>query len=326
MNRISFDSPIFIAGHNGMVGSSLCRYLTNKGFSNLITAERSDLDLCSQSEVRKFFRHNKPNYIVIAAAKVGGIKANSESPADFLYENLILECNLIHEAYKSGVTDLLFLGSSCIYPKLSEQPIKEDYLLTSALEPTNEAYAIAKISGIKLCDYYSKQYGVDFRSVMPTNLYGPGDNFDLNESHVIPALLRKFHEAKKSNQDMVEVWGTGSVYREFLHVDDLADACFFVMNTPRVRFDLNSNDNASKHINVGTGRDLTINDLSYLIKEIVGFTGEIYFNTSMPDGTPKKLLDISRMENLGWSAKIDLKKGLMDLYDWFIENYTELRR
>ncbi len=308
-----------------MVGSSLKRYLEKKGFNNLITKDRSDLDLRDQLKVREFFELHKPAYVLIAAAKVGGIKANSESPANFLYDNLIMECNLIHEAFVSGVTDLLFLGSSCIYPKFSKQPIEEDSLLTAPLEPTNEAYALAKISGIKLCDYYSQQYGVDYRSLMPTNLYGPGDNFNLEESHVIPALIRKFHEAKKLNKDKVEVWGSGNVSREFLHVDDLADACYFVMNTSKNKFQLITNKIDARHLNVGTGKDLTINELSHLIKEIVGFNGEIYFNTSMPDGTPRKLLEVSLINRLGWTASIDLKQGLIELYNWYEKNGTKIR-
>ena len=233
---------------------------------------------------------------------------------------------MIHEAYNAGVTDLLFLGSSCIYPKFSDQPIKEDYLLTGPLEPTNEAYAIAKISGIKLCDFYSQQHGVDFRSLMPTNLYGPGDNFNLEESHVIPALISKFHEAKQSNNNKVEVWGSGSASREFLHVDDLADACYFIMNTSKDRFVQITDNISSRHLNVGTGKDLTIYELSLLIKEIVGFKGEIFFNTSMPDGTPRKLLDVSLMESLGWTANIDLKKGLVNLYEWYKKNDKKIRK
>ncbi len=325
MNSFAFDSPIFIAGHNGMVGSSLKRKLEKKGFNNLIIKDRSDLDLRDQLKVREFFELHKPAYVLIAAAKVGGIKANSDSPANFLYENLIMECNLIHEAFVSGVKNLLFLGSSCIYPKFSQQPIKEDSLLTAPLETTNEAYALAKISGIKLCDYYSQQYGVDYRSLMPTNLYGPGDNFNLEESHVIPALISKFHEAKKLNKDKVEVWGSGNVLREFLHVDDLADACYFVMNTSKNKFQLITDKIDARHLNVGTGKDLTINELSHLIKEIVGFNGEIYFNTSMPDGTPRKLLDVSLINRLGWTSSIDLKKGLMELYNWYENNQTKIR-
>jgi GDP-L-fucose synthase len=325
LNNLPLDSPIFIAGHDGMVGRSLLNLLKREGFTNLITATRSELDLCNQDEVNFFFKTKKPLYVVIAAAKVGGIKANSTFPAEFMYNNLMIECNLIHQAYKSDVRNLLFLGSSCIYPKLSQQPIKEEYLLSGELERTNEAYALAKIAGIKLCEFYNDQYDLDYRSLMPTNLYGPGDNFNLNDSHVIPSLLRKFHEAKHNNEKKVEIWGTGKARREFMHVDDLADACFFLMNVPKEDFNNVLKKNKSSHINVGVGLDLTIKELSTIVQEVVGFSGKLYFNTDMPDGTPKKLLDVSCMADLGWNSSIRLKQGLIDLYDWYKKNASDLR-
>lgn len=298
-------AKIYVAGHRGMVGSAIVRKLNAEGFNNLVYRTSNQLDLTNQQTVAAFFKQEQPRYVFLAAAKVGGINANNIYRGQFLYENLMIESNVIHQSYLSGVEKLLFLGSSCIYPKMAEQPIKEESLLTGVLEPTNEPYAIAKIAGIKLCETYRHQYGVDFISAMPTNLYGPNDNYDLENSHVLPALLRKFHSAKAQGLDKVEIWGTGSPLREFLHVDDLADACYYLMH-------LYSND---QHINVGYGEDISIKDLSLLIKETVGFSGEIYFNTAKPDGTPRKLMDSSRLRNLGWQPSITLENGVKAVYD-----------
>lgn len=306
------ESKIYIAGHNGMVGSAIKRNLENKGFSNLIYKSSKELDLTNQQEVKTFFEKEKPEYVFLAAAKVGGIYANNTFRGEFLYKNLMIQNNVIHQSYLNGVKKLLFLGSSCIYPKLSPQPIKEEYLLTGALEQTNEPYAIAKIAGIKMCESYRRQYGVNYISAMPTNLYGPNDNYDLNNSHVLPALIRKFHEAKIANKNEVEIWGTGKPMREFLHVDDLAEACVFLM--------LNYND--EQWINVGTGEDVTIRELAELIQKIVGFEGNLVFNTSKPDGTPRKLLDVSRINSLGWKAKISLEDGIRHAYEDFKKKYT----
>ena len=319
---IEKDKKIFVAGHRGMVGSAIVRALEVEGYCNIITKSRDDLDLKDQLAVREFYETEKPDYVFIAAAKVGGIHANNEYPAEFIYDNLMIECNLIHEAYKSGVKDLLFLGSSCIYPKLAPQPMHESSLLTGPLENTNEPYAIAKIAGIKLCESYNRQYGTDYRSLMPTNLYGPGDNFHPVNSHVIPALIRKFHAAVQKNQSSVEVWGTGSAFREFLHVDDLAKACLFVMNLSKDNLYSQVSDMES-HINVGTGIDITIKDLVELLKEVSEFHGEIVWDATKPDGTPKKQLDISLIKSLGWTPAIDLKSGLREAYSWFSENIAE---
>jgi len=305
------NSKIYIAGHKGLVGSALVRNLQAKGFSNLILKSRQELDLLDATEVADFFAKEKPEYIFLAAAKVGGIHANNEFPADFIYQNLQIQNNIIHNAYLSGAKKLLFLGSSCIYPRNCAQPIKEEYLLTGELEKTNEAYAIAKIAGIKMCQAYNKQYGTKFISVMPTNLYGPNDNFDLESSHVLPALLRKFHDAKKNNQKEVIMWGTGSPMREFLYVDDLADACVHLMKT----YD------GDEIVNIGTGEDISIKDLTKLIKEIVGFEGEIINDITKPDGTPKKLLNVSKLHALGWKHEVDLQKGIEITHNWFLENY-----
>jgi GDP-L-fucose synthase len=294
------DSKIYVAGANGMVGSAIVRKLRKEGFQNLLTPSSKELDLRSQQAVEKFFSHEKPEYVFLAAAKVGGILANNTYRADFLYENLMIESNVIHQSYFQGIKKLLFLGSSCIYPKLAPQPLKEEALLSGFLEPTNEPYAIAKIAGIKLCESYRLQYGCNFISAMPTNLYGPNDNYDLKNSHVIPALIRKFLEAKNSNETKVEVWGTGTPLREFLHVDDLADACLFLME----KYD------GLGFINIGIGEDLTIKELAELVKRIVGFKGEIVFDTTKPDGTPRKLMDVSKINNLGWKYKIQLEEGL----------------
>lgn len=298
------DSKIYIAGHRGMVGSAIMRNLEAAGFNNIIVKTSGELDLVDQNAVQDFFEREKPDYVFLAAAKVGGILANNVYRAEFIYNNLMIQNNIIHQAYVNGVKKLLFLGSSCIYPKMAPQPIKEEYLLSGYLEPTNEPYAIAKIAGIKMCDAYRAQYSCNFISVMPTNLYGPNDNYDLNNSHVLPALLRKFHEAKVNGDDEVTVWGTGTPKREFLHVDDLAEACVFLMQ----RY------NDAGQINVGVGEDISIIELAELIKNITGFTGALKWDTSKPDGTPRKLLDISKINALGWKAKIDLKTGIKNVY------------
>jgi len=301
------ENKIFVAGDRGLVGSAIVRRLERAGYSNLITAARSELDLRDASRVNHFFERTQPQFVFLAAAKVGGIHANNTYPADFIRDNLLIETNVIDAAHRNGVEKLLFLGSSCIYPKFAPQPIREEHLLTGELEPTNEAYAIAKIAGIKLCQAYRKQHGFRAISLMPTNLYGPGDNFDLENSHVLPALLRKFHEAKQSGAAEVTIWGTGSPRREFLHVDDLADACLFLM----------LNYDSGEIINVGTGADVTIRELAELIQRITGFQGRLTFDASKPDGTPRKLLDVSRLNALGWSAKIELEKGVRETYAWF---------
>lgn len=304
-------SKIYIAGHKGMVGSALVRKLQSEGFNNLVLRTRQELDLTDQGQVASFFEAEKPEYVFLAAAKVGGILANSTYPAEFIYQNLAIQTNVIHQAYLHGVKKLLFLGSSCIYPKDAPQPMKEEYLLTGPLEPTNEAYAVAKIAGIKMCQAYNQQYGTNFISVMPTNLYGPGDNYDLETSHVLAALLRKFHEAKVEDKEHVEVWGTGKPRREFLHVDDLADACLFLMK----------NYNSSEIINIGTGEDITIKELVQLVKRTTGYTGIIYYNKGKPDGTHRKLLDVSRVHSLGWQASCNLSMGLNKTYNLYILAY-----
>ena len=302
-------SKIYVAGHNGLVGSAIIRALGNKGFANIIKKTHAELDLIRQKDVEEFFAAEKPEYVFLAAAKVGGIQANNTSPAEFFYLNSMIQNNVVHNAYISGVKKLLFLGSSCIYPKLCPQPIKEEYLLSGYLEPTNEAYAIAKISGLKMCQFYKRQYGADFISCMPTNLYGPNDNFDLDSSHVLPALIRKFHEAKLSKAPFVEIWGTGSPLREFLHVDDLAEACVYLME----------NYDGEEHVNIGTGEETSIKALALLIKDIVGYEGEIKFDASKPDGTPRKLSDVSKLSKLGWTSKIELESGIRETYNWFVE-------
>jgi len=350
MNSLPLDTRIYVAGHRGMVGSAIVRALKQRGFTNILTRTHSELDLTDQMAVREFFAKNKIDYVVLAAAKVGGIHANNTYPADFIYINTMIQANIIYEAWKSGVQRLLFLGSSCIYPKLAPQPIKEEYLLQGQLEPTNEAYAIAKITGIKMCEAFNRQHGTKYRSVMPTNLFGPGDNYDLENSHVIPALIRKYHLAKLAQQGdlaairhnaaifgpipedikkaigvspdlsrfepnttpKVIIWGTGSALREFLHVDDLASACLFVMALDQSAFEHVS------FVNVGTGKDIAIRDVAALIGEVVGFQGETLFDSS-PDGTPRKLLDISRINALGWKPKISLLDGLKDAYRWYLE-------
>lgn len=306
------NSKIYVAGHKGMVGSAIVRALNKYGYENIIVASHSELDLTRQSDVELFFNKHRPEYVFVAAAKVGGIYANNTYKAQFLYENLMIAANVIHTAYKTGVKKLLFLGSSCIYPKFAPQPMKEEYLLTGELEPTNEPYAIAKICGLKLCDTYRFQYGCNFISAMPTNLYGINDNYHPENSHVVPALLRRFHEAKVKNFPEVIVWGTGSPLREFLFADDLADACIFLM--------LNYNDYG--WINIGSGEEISIKDLAYLIKEIVGYEGKIVFDTSKPDGTPRKLLDCSKLKKLGWEPKTSLKEGLKIAYNDFLNKIT----
>jgi len=305
------DSKIYVAGHRGLVGSAIMRKLQQEGYTNIITRTHKELDLTSQAQTQEFFKKEKPEYVFLAAAKVGGIHANNTYPADFAYINIMIESNVIKASYDYGVKKLLFLGSSCIYPKLCPQPIKEEYLLTGLLEKTNEAYAIAKIAGLKMCQYFNRQYGTNYISVMPTNLYGPNDNFDLETSHVLPALIRKFHEAKIDNKPYVEVWGTGTPRREFLHVDDLADAVIYLMN----------NYDENEPLNIGTGKDITIKELAGLIKEIVGYEGEIKFDTTKPDGTPRKLLDVSRLHNAGWEHKITLREGIENTYEWFKEKW-----
>ena len=310
------SSKIYIAGHRGMVGSAIWRSFEERGCHHLIGSTHGELDLLDQAAVADFFDREQPDIVILAAARVGGIHANNTYPAEFIYQNMMIEANVIHQAYRFDVKQLLFLGSSCIYPKHAPQPIPESALLTGPLEPTNEPYAIAKIAGIKLCESYNRQYGTDFRCVMPTNLYGPGDNFHPQNSHVIPALMRRFHDARIKNQSSVTVWGTGTPRREFLHVDDLADACVYLMMLDRdtYRGDV---DPRCCHINVGSGEDLTIKALATLLADVVGFTGEILFDDSRPDGTLKKLLDVSRLAKLGWWHSIDLREGLISTYEWF---------
>lgn len=298
------QAKIFVAGHRGLVGSAICKKLQEEGYTNLVLRTSTELDLRQQDAVAAFFASEKPEYVFVAAAKVGGIIANSTYPAEFLYQNLAIQNNIIHQAYVHGVKKLLFLGSSCIYPKLCPQPIKEEYLLTGPLEPTNDAYAIAKIAGIKMCDAYRQQYGCHFISAMPTNMYGPNDNFDLQNSHVLPALIRKMHTAKVTGQPTVTIWGTGTPKREFLHSDDLAAACLHLM----LHFD------EPGPINIGTGEDLSIAELAQMVKEVVGFEGQLEFDTSKPDGTPRKLLDVSRIHALGWKHHIELRDGISDVY------------
>ena len=303
------NSKVFVAGHKGMVGSAINRHLENLGFSNLIIASRDELDLTNQKDVKTFFEREKPNYVFLTAAKVGGNHANNEYPADFIYQNLMIESNIIHSSYINKVQRLLFLGSTCIYPKLASQPISETALLTGTLEPTNEPYALAKIAGIKLCESYSRQYACDFRSVMPTNLYGPGDNYHPENSHVIPAILRRFHEAKLNNTASVEIWGSGKPLREFLHVDDMASACIYVMGLSLEKYQ-SETEVINSHINVGTGIDVTIRELAETIKAIVAYDGTIFFNTEMPDGAPRKLSDVSLLKRLEWQSSIKLREGL----------------
>ena len=318
------NAKIFVAGHRGLVGSAIVRKLKNEGYQNLVLKTRQELDLRDKKAVESFFKTEQPEYVFLAAAKVGGIQANNTYPADFIIQNIEIETNVITSALQVGVKRLLFLGSSCIYPRECPQPIKEEYLLTGPLEPTNEPYAIAKIAGIKMCESINRQHGTDFRSLMPTNLYGPGDNFHPENSHVIPGLLRRFHEAKVRGDKYVNVWGSGRPRREFMHVDDLASACVYIMNLDKDIYD-NFTQPMLSHVNVGVGKDCSIKELAEAIAEVVGFDGEICFDTSKPDGTPQKLLDISRITALGWSAKISLEKGLKHTYQWFLENRESLR-
>ena len=304
------DARIYVAGHCGLVGSAIVRCLQSQGYNNLIKRASSQLDLCDQQAVKEFFSVEKPEFVFLAAAKVGGILANHTCPADFIYKNVMIEANVIDAAYRAKVKKLLFLGSTCIYPRLAAQPLKEDCLLTGALEPTNQWYAVAKIAGIKMCQAYRIQHGCDFISAMPTNLYGPRDNFDLQTSHVLPALIRKFHEAKQTDSPAVSLWGTGLPRREFCHVDDCANACVFLMNKYSDK----------EIINIGVGEDITIKALGELVKQTVGYQGEIVYDTSRPDGTPKKLVDVSRIASLGWQARIALKQGIADTYAWYLQN------
>jgi len=319
------DSLIYVAGHQGMVGAAIVRRLKALGYTNIVTATRQELDLLNQYAVMDFFETHPVQQVYVAAAKVGGIQANNTYPADFIYENLVIEANLVNAAHRNGVQKLLFLGSSCIYPKLAEQPMREDALLTGFLEPTNEPYAVAKIAGIKLCESYNRQYERDYRSVMPTNLYGPNDNFHPENSHVIPALMKRFHEAKVANVPEVVVWGSGEPKREFLHVDDMAAASVFVMNLDNEIYQRETQPMLS-HINVGTGVDCTIRELAETMAKVVGYQGEIVFDTSKPDGAPRKLLDVTRLKKLGWKADITLEQGLRDTYGWFLENRDNFRK
>lgn len=310
------DSKIYVAGHRGLVGSAILRKLEEQGYTNLVYKTSKELDLRDPRQVEGFFQTEKVDYVFLAAAKVGGIVANNQYPADFIRDNLMIQTNVIDSAYRSGVEKLLFLGSTCIYPKLAPQPLKEEYLLTGELEPTNEPYALAKIAGIKMCESYNRQYGTKYISAMPTNLYGKNDNFDLHTSHVLPALIRKFHEAKENNAEFVEVWGTGTPLREFLYSDDLADACVYLMN----------NYEGNEIVNIGVGEDLSIKELAEKVKATVGFTGELRFDTSKPDGTPRKLVDVTKINALGWKATTSLDEGLQKAYDWFLQTEKELVR
>ncbi|SMM98937.1 GDP-L-fucose synthetase [uncultured Candidatus Thioglobus sp.] len=310
-------NKIYIAGHRGLVGSAIIRQLKSRGFDNLITRTHSQLDLINQAQVQDFFAQEKPDYVILAAAKVGGIHANNVYPADFIYQNMMIEANIIHCAYQHKVKRLLFLGSTCIYPKAVEQPMREDALLTDVLEPTNEPYAIAKIAGIKLCESYNRQHGTDFRSVMPTNLYGINDNFHPENSHVIPALMQRFHQAKINNDAEVVVWGSGKAMREFLYVDDMAAASLFVLELDENTYKINTSPMLS-HINIGTGKDITIRETAQTMKEVVGFEGDIKFDSSKPDGSPRKLIDVSRLTNMGWKYHTDLQAGLEKTYAWYL--------
>ncbi len=322
---MNHNSKIFLAGHQGMVGKAILKKLVESGFGNILVKTKTELDLINQSKVMEFFLEYKPEVVIIAAAKVGGINANNSSPAEFIYENLMIEANLIHNAYKTGVGKLLFLGSSCIYPKYANQPIKESELMNGYLEPTNEPYAVAKIAGIKLCESYNRQYNLDFRSVMPTNLYGQFDNFHLTNGHVIPSLIHRFHLAKIKDLPKVEVWGSGEPLREFLHVDDLSDACMFMLQLPKSEYQKNTEKLAS-HINIGSGNELSISELVSMIKTEVGYKGDVVFNKDYPDGTPRKMIDSSKLMRLGWKPKINLKIGLHLTYEWFKENLDSMRK
>lgn len=309
------DGKFYVAGHKGLVGSAIIRNLQSKGFMNIIGRTHAELELTDQTAVREFFDSERPDYVVLAAAKVGGINANNTFPAEFIYDNLVVQCNVIKSAHDYGVKKLLFLGSTCIYPKMAPQPIPENALLTGYLEETNEAYAVAKIAGLEMCKFFKRQYGDDFISCMPTNLYGPYDNFNLNTSHVLPALIRKFHDAKVTNIQYVEIWGTGRPLREFLHVDDMADACVYLME----------NYNGEQHVNIGTGEEVSIRQLAETIQQVVGYAGEFRFNTEMPDGTPRKLTDVTKLHGLGWHHGMELYEGIERTYKWFLENHDTVK-
>ena len=309
------NAKIYVAGHRGLVGSAIVRRLQTEGYNNLLFRTSAEVDLREQAAVRAFFADAQPDYVILAAAKVGGILANDTYPAEFIYDNLMMEANIIDAAHRVGVKKLLALGSTCIYPKLAPQPLKEEYLLTGPLEPTNEWYAVAKIAGIKLCQAFRRQYGCHYIAAMPTNLYGPGDNFDLEKSHVLPAMIRKFHTAQENNEASVTLWGTGKPLREFLHVDDLADACLFLLQ----------NYDGEEIVNIGVGEDLSIAELADIVRDVVGFGGKIVYDTSKPDGTPRKLVGVSRINGLGWRAKIGLREGVAQTYRWFLDNRAELR-
>tara|TARA_Y100000591_G_scaffold194878_1_gene168654 strand:- start:15630 stop:16589 length:960 start_codon:yes stop_codon:yes gene_type:complete len=315
---VNLSDKIYIAGHSGLVGSAIERLLKKRGFKNLLIRSHKDLDLTNQRQVNDFFKKEKPNYVILAAAKVGGIHANNTYPADFIYENIMIEANVINSAYQNNVERLLFLGSTCIYPKSVKQPMEEKALLTDVPEPTNEPYALAKIAGIKLCESYNRQHDTDFRSVMPTNLYGINDNFHPENSHVIPGLMRRFHEAKINNYKDVKVWGSGNAMREFLYVDDMAEASLFVLELEKKVYQENTEPMLS-HINVGTGKDITIRELAEIMKEVVGFNGELFFDTSRPDGTSRKLIDVSRLSKMGWNYRTNLREGLAETYKWFLK-------
>ena len=308
---MELNSKIYVAGHRGLVGSAIVRNLEAKGYTNIVYRTHKELDLTNQADVQAFFKEEQPEYVILAAAKVGGIHANNTYPADFIYDNLMIQNNVIKAAHDYKVKKLLFLGSTCIYPKMAPQPIREEYLLTGALEETNEAYAVAKIAGLEMCKFFKRQYGDNFISCMPTNLYGPNDNFDLQSSHVLPALIRKFHEAKVNGRDTVEVWGTGTPLREFIYVDDMADACVFLME----------NYDGEQHVNIGTGEEVSIRQLAETVKEVVGFEGELVFNTDMPDGTPRKLTTVDKLHGLGWKHKTSLNEGIKLAYNWFLKEY-----
>lgn len=318
------EAKIYVAGHRGLVGSAIVRELDARGYRDPVTRTHSELDLTDQHAVQAFFEQVKPQYVFLAAARVGGIQANNTYPASFIYENLMIQTNIIHAAYRSGTERLLFLGSSCIYPRQAEQPMSENALMTGSLEPTNEPYAVAKIAGIKLCESYNRQYGTDFRSVMPTNLYGPNDNFDLETSHVLPALIRKFHEARMQGAEEVVVWGTGTPKRELLHVDDMAAACVYIMELTHDEY-AGCTEPMQSHINVGTGEDVTIHELAELVRRVVGFEGQLTFDSSKPDGTPRKCLDVSKLKSLGWRPRLSLEEGIAETYEWFLQNIDSAR-
>ncbi len=323
------NAKIYVAGHRGLVGAALVRKLKSEGYTNLVMRTSSELDLKNQAAVSEFFTREKPDYVFLAAAKVGGIVANNTYPAEFIYNNLMIQNNVVDNAYLNGVKRLLFLGSTCIYPRLAPQPMKEEYLLSGQLEPTNEPYAIAKIAGITLCRSYNRQYGTGYLAVMPTNLYGPNDNFDLEKSHVLPALIRKFHEAKAAGSNSVVIWGTGTPKREFLHVDDLADACLFLMNLPEESYDSllasGAQSQAPALINIGSGEEVSIGELALIVKDAVGFSGELVFDTTRPDGTPRKLSDVSRLHSLGWRHKTGLEEGIRGVYRWYLDSLDSVK-